>query len=1386
MAIAFDIATVDSTGASSPSSSSTASTVSGATLGLVWIDFSNNASTVSSVTWGGVSMTKLSEQIVGSQTFSLWAILNPASGVQTVVTTYTGSVPTCIFMMSYTGSSNTLPTNVFTPVTGSAASISSPVTTLKDNSWVVNMMYEQSSNSAFYSAGATRRIGNNGAGGSSRLAGDSNAPISPAGSYTDTAAWTGSASSGIMQVEIEVPPLPLTLSVSNTVTITESVTISILTIRSFSVFDSVSHTENFSSVTNTLTPAFSDLLGNIVVSGYKWLTSTLLSVQQSFVVRPYIQCKILDDTVQPNQKFAGVVFPSAQGTMVQAPDGSILAAGFGVGGILFTKSANFHTGSWDSSVLLVNSSTDPTVLSNGNNNRVVIACSDYINGSYHIDVFFYNNFTNTSANLNVLWYYSDDGGTTWNFRTISLSDMPGNVYNVSNPTKNLSLAAFKPRLLNGVVISGFLYLHPNGTTYDSGYLGYEIVYQRWNGTSFTGATPWSQKNVDSKDWTLHSIDSYYFNSIDYVLFSGFRNVLDNPNTTVLNYGIYLTSLLEMTDSKVTDLWSNAIPVFISLSVTNANKNSFTYPRANVVGNTINLTFASVTVDSVAQSAQGSSSTVVQTLSSVMGCQSQDGFNYTYPSPFVFNDGTIFTNSGRQDVSFVPNGIYYYLGGQGTVWEYIRNNILADITEDVIDYKISDSAGQPSSINLRLANQNNQWVGTSPTKPGASAISGNRRLQLFQGYYNSSGVGETVPQSTYYIDDITQHTDVSTNEVLITGRDLYKKLKITITKFAYSWMGPFLYTGVFDGTTLSNWQQQSGNWAEVSNVMSPSTLPTADAVLTLTAVPNIPYGSVMYVNLQRNAAGTAYVYAYFIDVSNWLRWSYTDGSSAWKVQRSINGIVTDLDSGVFGLGAFYYPIMVRQYDYYKFNFILGKGTGSIHGNDIQAFTEVVLFKNSTNGEFDCTNTLALSPATRWSVGIGCLNAIYNFQFFKYMQYNNPNSIAELVKALATKATVFSYDFQNIIADYFFATSQYTGTFTAANRVLKIAAGNLAMNNVVGNKISNGEVTFNASIAQTTGGTSYGFKFVFRSSQTSGIQAAYKWHVRVDGATGYVASRFEIVTGGVTYFVPAQSIDDNVTSVSTLGSLNFNLKRVNNFRVVMIDGWMYAFINNVMVNAWNDNNTTFAYYTTGFWGWETDANTTLSVRNVISPAFYKQIPSFSLNPGDDIEHAVEAVFNSVRGWYFTNLFSFFKAIFLLSTDPSTYTYQTQLFSQETDSSDKEYISQVTVYGSGVSATARDATLLAKDVVRDEVFVDYQITTLQDAQARANNELNYANQYRSQYTPKQVINVGAELFDAITVINTGNNTSGVSSTTRTYAQGFQRGSNTDYYMEIQSGNI
>lgn len=1148
------------------------------------------------------------------------------------------------------------------------------------------------------------------------------------------------------------------------------------------------------------TPAFSDLAGcKVFTSAYKWLSSKLLSAQQQFSVRPYFTAKVVNDTVDPNQVISTSLPPLGNGSMVTAPDGKILAVGLdGSNNIVFYKGSNLHGGAWDSTVTLDTIGGGHDYLNAQNNYSINV--SEYINGTYHIDVLYFGNFVNSSSDLKIYQQYSDDGGVTWTTSTISPSGMASSNYDPSaTPLWNLSIAAMKPTYANGVMTTGWFYIKQASTATVSTYLTYNVFYMTHViGGSFSSEIKWSQRNVNSTDWTIHSLATFYFNAKHYVVFSAFRNFVETANTYVqyTNYGLYVCSVLQMESDETKDVWSSARSIFSTVSNTFINQNSFTFPYVSIINSQMNLVFRAVTVSSVNATATGSTSQVVTTSVNYMLCQSVDAINFSYPMILVMADGTAFNDASatQKIASYTNQGSYIYLGGNGVVWEYIQNNVTGDLTSDVIQYSISESAGQPASVSLSLANNNNIWVGQSPTRTGASAIARNKKIIIEQGFYNSDGDPEIAPRNVFYIDDIVQNVTAVANDVTLVGRDIYKKMKSLVVKYAFGWLGTLLYADIFDGSTLSNWSQQSGSWIETANTLQTSAALGAgvEADITLNNVPTITYGSLLSVCITAQNHGYFYVYALYIDSNNWLRFNYNFTSTTWIIEKNTSsGGIVSLATGTISLVAGnIYNLIVKQYEFYKFNFMM-----TIAGNNtLGSYGTLTLFDNGGDPVFDLTSFLnGTGTSQKWTVGLGgkgdASSTTPTFSFFKYSQFNNSDNIAELFQSLATKASIFSYKIQNTIIDFFYDVSAYVGTFTNPNRVLTIPANTTVING--SSQVSNGEIEFVAKLNPVSSTSAYGMRLIFRADATTPTNAYY-CHIQHEDTSGFIWAQFErLYSGtGTTYTFPA--VAHNASGGSggaTAGDIKFDLTVYHTYKISFIDGWLFAYIDGVQVAAWNDNNTTAAYLTNGYWGWFCSAGATLSIKSMRSTAFWKQVASFSLNPGDDIESAVGSLIQTVRAWVFSNLMAFFKAVFLNSSDASSYTYNNQLTAQGSDTSDKEFVSQVTVYGSGVSAIAQNTTLMSGRNVRELVIVDYAILTQQDAQTRANFELINANQFINQYNPKQLMNVGAEIFDPVTVVNTGNNSTGISSTTRVYSQKLvsgSLGSSNEYSVEIQTGNL
>lgn len=1141
--------------------------------------------------------------------------------------------------------------------------------------------------------------------------------------------------------------------------------------------------------------AFAEIACSLVVSAYKGLTSTLLSAQQNYALRPYFNAKIIDDTVQPNQVISTSLPPLGNGSAATAPDGTVCAVGLDTSGnVTFYKGANLHSGAWDSSKII--EAAGGTF--NQSFNNYSIAISDYYNGSYAILITYYENLVNDPAQqIFAKGWLSTDGGVSFTWVGSFSTGTTASRYFVA-PALNLSIASMKPRLVGNVLKFGWFVIRPTTSVMITpSQQCYEIAYaygDQVNGIN--GLFSWGKRYVESQDWTLHSLTTYFLNGIDYVVFSGYRNFIDTPNlqisgnTSILisQYGLWLTGIEQLQDSnndfddsQTGDVWLLPQPIFNSIAIGNTNFNSFTYPVATIINGLVNISFFALIVDSVISQTLGD----INRQYSYMLIQSVDGEAFTYPQPFVMTDGSELSGNVSNIVgsSYTDQGNYRYAISNGKVWEYAQNNIVADITNDVVNYTIVETAGQPSSISLKLANQNNQWVGSSPTNPGAAAIAGNRKVVFQQGYYNADGVPETVPRNVYFIDDIQQSVSNIANDVTITGRDLYKRMKTLITRWAFNWFGPFFYVDNFDGTTLGNWNQQSSGWVENGNTLTTTTAPGADSNILLANIPRVTESSMMGVGILGKTTGNAYVYAYYFDSNNWLRLNYNFASTPHaKVEKCVNGSITSLSSTNSSLipNGETHMVWVRQYDYYKFAFYISAVST---GNTLGAYNTGNLLGT---GEYNLSANIIGMQSQQWGVGVGANGVIPVFNNFQYSQFNVSNNVQEIVQRLATKAGIFSYDFQKTFKDNFFVPSNwYPGGDTITNnRVLTIQGVYSTYTSIFKTDqiVADGEVSFTAKCIPQSGNTNNQFYFYFRTDSYNNPSAAYRLHVRSSGKAMNVG--FERLYNGTWYNFPSSQ-----SFVGTdKGGLNFDITKIHTYRVVFVSGWMYAFIDNIMVAAWNDDNTTSPYLTSGYIGFGTfNTNEVLMIFGVSATAFWKQSPTFSLNPGDDIESAVLSAIKTVRGWIFSDMFGSLKAVLLNSNDASTYTYQNQLYQAGVDTSDKEYVSEVVVYGNGVSATARNTQLMAGVATRVEVVVDYTITTQQDAKNRADFELTNSNQYRSQLNPKQAMNVGAELFDAVQVVSTGNNNVGIDSTTRTYAQKFTTGgTNNEFSLEIDTGNL
>lgn len=196
MAIAFNNATAS---ANNSGSATFSHTCTGSDRYLfVYTSQGNN---VSAVTYNGVAMTLLTTYSGSGTVIKVWGLAAPSPGSNTVSITASGAWAGGA--SSYTGvSQSSIPEAFTNATTGSPnITITSSVTTIKDNAWVLGFGHYSDSGSRSLNAGsgATGRVVQ----ASSTFYGatsifDSNAPKTPAGSYSMTA--NVSSGSGVLDL----------------------------------------------------------------------------------------------------------------------------------------------------------------------------------------------------------------------------------------------------------------------------------------------------------------------------------------------------------------------------------------------------------------------------------------------------------------------------------------------------------------------------------------------------------------------------------------------------------------------------------------------------------------------------------------------------------------------------------------------------------------------------------------------------------------------------------------------------------------------------------------------------------------------------------------------------------------------------------------------------------------------------------------------------------------------------------------------------------------------------------------------------------------------------------------------------------------------------------
>lgn len=111
-----------------------------------------------SITYNSVAMTQLSCQQDGGFTghkMCIYYLANPASGANTLTATWAGNESSVVFVQSYTGASQTTPTNVVFNSAHSVTDLAVAVTGTVSTSWVVGEGYDSDTNTITITSGGT-------------------------------------------------------------------------------------------------------------------------------------------------------------------------------------------------------------------------------------------------------------------------------------------------------------------------------------------------------------------------------------------------------------------------------------------------------------------------------------------------------------------------------------------------------------------------------------------------------------------------------------------------------------------------------------------------------------------------------------------------------------------------------------------------------------------------------------------------------------------------------------------------------------------------------------------------------------------------------------------------------------------------------------------------------------------------------------------------------------------------------------------------------------------------------------------------------------------------------------------------------------------------------
>lgn len=186
MAISYDTG-VNATIANPGSSLTWSHTCTGSER-ILFVSATINRSSITGITYGGVSMTAIGSPTLGGDGFYnyLYYLVAPATGANNVVITPGSSVLILGSSVSYTGAAQTGQPDGSNSQTGTNSSMTTSITTTADNCWAVLHVRACDLGVSSAGTGSTQRTNTNGY----IQIYDSNGPKTPAGSLSMTVTQT--------------------------------------------------------------------------------------------------------------------------------------------------------------------------------------------------------------------------------------------------------------------------------------------------------------------------------------------------------------------------------------------------------------------------------------------------------------------------------------------------------------------------------------------------------------------------------------------------------------------------------------------------------------------------------------------------------------------------------------------------------------------------------------------------------------------------------------------------------------------------------------------------------------------------------------------------------------------------------------------------------------------------------------------------------------------------------------------------------------------------------------------------------------------------------------------------------------------------------------------